>query len=223
MTSFNFQWVADNFEDTEDFTILIVGIANIAEVIDIKSLLPKSKIHAFECAKVWESINRSVTDATGKHTFLENVYYHHVAVSDHDGTITFYPSDKHMQKDWPWSGSVLPPSEYSLTEDWEWGEPYTVPCISLNSFCKTHNTKPDVIHMDVQGAEYLALHKLDINNKPKCMWLEISAFCQYETNTSYEELNNLLLSYGYRQEYKNNHDALYVLQELTVTPYEDKE
>jgi hypothetical protein len=50
MTSFNFQWVADNFEDAANFTILVVGIANIAEVIDIKSLLPKSKIHAFECA-----------------------------------------------------------------------------------------------------------------------------------------------------------------------------
>ena len=77
--------------------------------------------------------------------------------------------------------------------------------------------------MDVQGAEYKVLSNMG-RHKPWAIWAEVNEFenC-YDTNTTYAMFNKLLQDLGYTKIYSNNIDELYVLNELNVTPYQEKE
>lgn len=139
------------------------------------------------------------------------IHYYHIAMADHTNGVTFYPSIKNGNEDWPWSGSIFTPT-VNLT----FGNAYTVPSTTLTEFCKEHPA-PNFIHIDAQGAEY-AIFK-DMQIRPDVIWTEISAFHLYETNVTYKQFNEMMISRGYSQEYLSEEDALYIYNPSSFTPY----
>lgn len=212
MSNLNLEWLAKNLKP--DAVVFDIGCANMSDCVNIKRHIPNGKFYAFECAESWKEWN--IAESV-KH----NINYYHTAVSDVNGYLTFYPSAVLDGQEWPWSGSVCEPGPNLLNERWKWGEGYTVPSTTLESFCDLTKTSPDFIHIDVQGAEYKVFRNAGAV-RPKIIWAEISEFHMYKTGTTYPEFKALMESLNYTERYKDNCDALYVLNGTNVTEYEQK-
>ena len=210
MSNLNLNWIKENFQD-KNIVVFDIGCANMGDTLRMKESLPHAIFYAFECAEVWRESNSKKAPA-------HEINYFHLALSDVDGTQTFYPSNIFQGEKWPWSGSVCKPGEYLQNDTWEWGEGYTVPSTTLETFCNDHNIIPNFIHIDVQGAEYKVFSKLG-TIRPKCIWAETSEFHNYETGVDYETFHNLMVNYGYQQIYKDDWDSLYILKNLKFTDY----
>jgi FkbM family methyltransferase len=105
--------------------------------------LPGATVHAFE------------PDPRNNIPVLPNVIFNRAAVAAKTGTATFTPSAKRDAWDWTCSGSLRTPKEH--LKSWPtvtFGEPITVPTITLDDYCREHGIgEIDCIWADVQGAE----------------------------------------------------------------------
>ena len=213
MSDLNINWVLENFGDKK-MNVFDIGCAHVdGDAAMFKKLLPSATVYAFECAEVWKEHNIKAAE-------LRGINYFHMALSDKNDTITFHPSASYNGEQWPYSGSICEPKLTVLPSGtFVWGEPYIVESIKLATFCDTHNVTPDIIHIDVQGAEYKVLSNLG-NYRPWAIWAEVNEFenC-YETNITHAAFIELLNSLGYTKIYSNNVDELYVLNTLSLTPY----
>jgi FkbM family methyltransferase len=217
MSDLNLNWVLENFGD-KNMNLFDIGAATLGgDAAMFKRSLPKANIYAFECADIWKDINI-------KEAKLLEINYYHVAMSDKNEKITFYPSAMYKGEQWPYSGSVCKPKMTETShEDFVWGEPQTVESIRIDTFCDTNNITPDFIHIDVQGAEYKVLSSLG-RYRPWAIWTEVNEFenC-YETDITHAAFIQLLNNFGYTKLYSNNVDELYVLTDLSITPYYEKQ
>lgn len=211
MSDINLQWLVDNLSN-RDVTIFDIGCADVGgDAYTFKALFPNAEVYAFECGEYWRDHNTMLAEQG-------NIHYFHIAMADHTNGVTFYPSEKNNEEQsWPWSGSIYQPSDYLKSVGLLFGEGYTVPSTTLNLFCTEHNVVPTFIHIDAQGAEYSIFKDMTI--RPEIIWAEISEFHTYETGTTYDNFNNLLIDLGYDQKYMDNHDALYVRNDLKFTDY----
>jgi FkbM family methyltransferase len=209
MSNLNLTWLANNLKF--DAIIFDIGAADLNDTRRIKSKLPYSTYYAFECSNTWELHNKQIS-------IDHNINYFHIAMSDTVGTLTFYPSAILDNQEWPWSGSICEPGSNLLNERWKWGKEYTVSSTTLKSFCIEYNVIPDFIHIDVQGAEYKVFSNIG-DLRPSIIWAEISEFHMYKTGTTYKDFKNLMNSLGYQEKFKDNCDALYVLNDFDVTEY----
>ena len=148
MSDLNINWVLENFGDKK-MNVFDIGCAHVdGDAAMFKKLLPSATVYAFECAEVWKEHNIKAAE-------LRGINYFHMALSDKNDTITFHPSASYNGEQWPYSGSICEPKLTVLPSGtFVWGEPYIVESIKLATFCDTHNVTPDIIHIDVQGAEY---------------------------------------------------------------------
>ena len=212
MSYLNLEWIKENF-DKDNFVFFEVGTAYIDTSMKIRSLMPNATIYAFEAANHWhESNEKAATE--------NQIHYIKCAVSDIDGEILLHPSETQYGEPHPWSSSIfeLYRGPNCFTHGKEYGEPYAVNSIRLETFCKEHNVCPDVIQIDVEGAELKVFQNIG-EYKPKCVWAEVGAFGHYATGTSYEEFNSYMTSIGYRLVFEGSYDSLYCLTDITTTPY----
>jgi FkbM family methyltransferase len=210
MSDINLNWLTENFP--ENCVIFDIGCANLGDTVTFKTLLPNNTYYAFECSTVWKEQNLLTAERY-------NINYYHIAISDNNNGVNFYPSLKNKDEDWNWSGSMFEPKEYFKSTGLEWGKPYRVDSITLNEFCKTNNIVPDFIHVDVEGAEYSIFKDMDPSIRPKAIWAEIMCFHLFDTKTTYTTFNTMMLNQGYKQIYVDNHDALYVREDILLTEY----
>ena len=210
MSDINLQWLVDNFSNKKS-VIFDVGCADVnGDSTVFKKLIPDSEVYAFECSQTWKEHNEY-------HAKNNGIHYFHVAMSDNTDGVTFYPSDKNNEQDWPWSGSTCKPGKYLDSVGLKFAEPYTVPSVTLNQFCREHEVFPDFIHIDAQGAEYIIFK--DMTVRPLAIWAEISEFHLYDTGVTYDMFNEMMLRYGYEQKYLDSHDTLYVLDVANLSDY----
>ena len=217
MSDINLKWLTDNFGDTP-MNMFDIGCADIGgDTRSFKTALPNAAIYAFECANSWKERNSIYSKEF-------DINYFHVAMSDKNDTMTFYPSEKYNGQTWPYSGSICKPTATDMPHgSFVWGEPYTVETIRIDTFCDTHNVTPDFIHIDAQGAEYKILSNLG-KYRPWAIWAEVSEFegC-YDTNTTYSKFKQMMNDFGYIKIYGSNADELFVLSNFKVTPYIEKQ
>lgn len=209
MSDINLQWLLENFTDPVIFDI---GCADIGgDSAMFRMYFPQGKIYAFECSQYWKEHNEKLASQLG-------IKYFHLAMADHSNGVTFHPSVKnHEDTTWPWSGSIYQPGDYLDSIGLKFDEGYTVPSTTLNEFCTKYEVYPDFIHIDAQGAEYSIFKDTII--RPKAIWAEISEFHLYDTKVTYDEFNDMMLSHGYIQKYLDNHDSLYVHNDVNFTDY----
>lgn len=213
MSGINYNWLVENFPDKG--VVFDIGCADLGgDSSAFKRLLPNSQVYSFECSQYWKEHNERLAIEFG-------INYFHIAMADHSNGVSFHPSIKnHEDNVWPWSGSIYQPGEYLDSIGLKFSEAYTVPSTTLNEFCTKYDVIPDFIHIDAQGAEYSIFKDMVI--RPKAIWAEISEFHLYDTKVTYDDFNNMMLSYGYEQKYLDNHDTLYVLSNLNFTEYRAK-
>ena len=212
MSNINLKWLSENLKPNA--IIFDIGAGDLHDTCLIKAEMPSATFYAFECSKSWEESNKIVAVEYG-------INYFHIAVSDIVGTLTFYPSSTLNGQEWLWSGSICEPGIALLNKQWKWGNSYTVNSTTLNKFCSDYNVNPDFIHIDIQGAEYKAFSAIG-HYRPTIVWAEINEFDLYKTETTYDKFHTLMESLGYTERFNNNLDALYVLKNMNIEDYKQK-
>jgi FkbM family methyltransferase len=214
MSLLNINWVVDNFKNN-DFTFFEIGLADLkgCQIPKLKKLIPNGNYYAFEAAEYWHESNEQCAIDMG-------IDYHKYAVCDTDGEVLLHPSLLQKGQIHKESSSIF---ELRKSDGFDplhkiYGEPYVVKSIKLETFCKENNIKPDVIHIDVEGAELKVLKNMG-EYKPKCIWTEISGFAHYNTGITIQQFNSYLESIGYYLVCVDDADALYCLKDFKITNY----
>lgn len=210
MTAFRFEWVRDYLK--RDPKVLIdAGAYNGSDAIAFKEEWPDCRVIAFEaCPDNYAAIQQKVR------VRLAGVECHHFAVMDEDKSIAFFSNFDTLQDGYfGQSGSILVP-KLTLVAKWpsiSFKTVRVVAGIRLDTFCRMHGIDHiDVLHMDVQGAEYRALLGLG-EMRPPMIYLEIDETAEvgrYEGATPDGLLRGWFDKNGYRRAWESEHDALYV-------------
>jgi FkbM family methyltransferase len=209
MSNFNIQWLKENLQ--ANATIFYIGAAGLTETISFRQHFSDATIHAFECSTYWVE-KHPILNMAKQH----NIQYHQLAVSDVDGEVSFYQSEKNNDETWPVSSSIFEPTEN--IEFLSFSIPVTVNSTRLDTFCEKHGVHPDFIHIDAQGAEHAIFSAIG-KYKPKIIWTEISEFHNYETGVTYQNFYDLMIELGYKKLVQDGPDELYVLANYSVTEY----
>jgi FkbM family methyltransferase len=209
MSHFNRNWINEIVGQKDNLVIFDVGAYNFDDSIGFKNTFPKADVHAFEAF----DFNFKVY---GPRALQSGVKIHNVAISDKKGELTFYNSTDLNGMQWTCSGSILKPSAKEGVEIHPGlhynKEGLKVPAMRLDEFCESKGIDHiDVIHMDVQGAEYYAIQGLG-KLRPKILFCETCEFESYEGALTLEDLDNLLFSMGYEIKERLIYDTLYVLK-----------
>lgn len=206
MSYVNLDFLRDNFLG-EKIVFFDIGCCNLWDTKDFVATLPDATFYAFEPLKDYYEINLERSIEYG-------VNFFNYAISDVDGEILFYPSEKQGELEQLQSSSIFKPTKNNVVS---YGNPYMVKSTTIESFCEEHNISPDFIHIDVEGAEYNVFKKLG-KHRPKGIWVEIIGFRHYENGRSERseidqidyELDNLIKSYGYEVAFQSENDSLYL-------------
>lgn len=188
MSDFRLEWVEIYLPKRAINVIFDIGSNNGYDGLRFKVKYPKSRVISIEADYLLYNnmINNKMMNS------LEIFNY---AVCDHDGTIIFYHNNgKHRS-----SGSIHEPTEVCYKyEGMSFSNPYEIPSIRLNTLCKKQNINEiDIIHMDIQGAEYDALISLD-EIRPKMIFLEVFA-CNNKEYNGAKSTTNKLIEMGYEK------------------------
>lgn len=204
----NLDWLKNNFSN--DFVIFDIGCAGMHSEIELfRNTFSNATIYAFDCENYWLEQNLENSIKFG-------VHYFHVAMDSENSTKQFIPSISEHGKVHPYSGSFY--RDVSTSSKKIYGEPYTVPTVRLDTFCKTFKIKPDFIHIDVEGSEFNILSAMG-DVKPMAIWTEIVGFQSYDCKKSFEEFNLMMNNLGYRLVYSDSNDGLYCLKKFKHSEY----
>lgn len=208
MSSFNLNYVQHIIGKTDGLIIFDIGAHNFQDSINMKSTFPNSDVYAFEPDVL--NIKKYADNARSS-----GVKVFDFAMSDELGETTFYNSETLKGQEWTCSGSLMKPvTKGDTNEGLHEGllynlSGYNVQIKTIKEFCDSENISPDVIHMDVQGAETKVMRGIG-NYRPKIIFAETCEFHVYETHSSLEEFDSLMFSLGYKIVERLPHDTLYI-------------
>ena len=179
----------------EKFIIFDVGSRDCAQAIEFYNAYPNSKIYAFECNPNTLNIcKKNIEKYTDRITLIEG------AVIDYDGNITFYPINQEKTiTTWrdgnPGASSIFKSNGKYTVETYVQDEIITN-CHRLDTIMEKYGIpRVDIIWMDLQGAELLALKGLGKQlQNVQYIYTEITHIEMYSGQVMFNELNNFILS-----------------------------
>lgn len=196
------EWV-EQYLKTPPMVIFDVGSNRGADGIAFKRRFESAKVISIEAdPKLYKRIEDKY-----KKLRLNDIYIFNCAVCDYDGDIDFYSViNTHVG-----AGSIHKPLERLLKRyNMEFNQPIKVPCTRLDTFCsKNFVSNIDIIHMDIQSAEYRALIGLG-TLRPKMIFLEISLENKKYYENSDVSTSKKLIEMGYELKEKIAGDALWI-------------
>jgi len=218
MSSFNLNWINQFNVNKENLVIFDIGAHNFNDSINFKRNFPQSKVYAFE-ADVFNY------EKYGKNAENNGVIVVNMAVSDTDGEAMFYNSETLNGTEWTCSGSLMKPRVLEGTNE-EVNHPGLLyntegkmtKTIKFETFCNEQKIVPNVLHIDVQGAEKSVMSAIG-NYRPEIIFAETCEFDTYETNTNLQEFDELMISLGYEIKQRLLYDTLYIHKEKTYNPF----
>lgn len=186
-------------DKTQEYVIFDVGSRDCKQSIELYHLFPNAKIYAFECnPNTLEICKNNIKNYQDRITLIEG------AVCDYDGVITFYPINQEKTittwADGNPGASSLFKSNGTYRAEYYVQDEIQTKCHRLDSVMMKYNIpKVDIIWMDLQGAELLALKGLgDYINNLKYMHTEVSFREIYSGQVMYDELNNFITSKNFK-------------------------
>lgn len=181
-----------------------IGAFDGTDTLRFARALPGLRLVAFECNPGRGELTQRILAEAG-------IPCEVLAITDRDGPVTFHPNLDQAMGGVGVSGSTLPPTERLLKENphLTFTQPVTVLGQRLDSFCLRQGIVPDVLHLDVQGAEWNVLQGMGAL-RPRLIFLEIGEVTQAHYEGS-KDAQVYLADLGYRQVWTSPHDALYIL------------
>ena len=177
---------------TDYHVIYDIGSRDCMQSIEFYNSLPNAKIYAFECnPNTLDICRNNIENYKDRITLIEG------AICDYDGEITFYPINQSKTVTTWKDGNPGASSLFKATGNYP-HEKYVqdeikVKCHRLDTIIKNGIPPPDLIWMDLQGAELLALKGLGESiNTVKLIYTEVSYQEMYSGQVLYNELNRFL-------------------------------
>lgn len=184
----------------EEPVILDVGAHYGESVGYLKTLFPKASVYSFEP----DPDSFDLLSATA----IEGVSYFNIAISDADGTASFYRNKiSHTNSLFKVnlnSRDSIGIAKATAENDKQFfdgfNEEVKVDAVRLDSFTMQHSIgQIDLLKIDVQGAECRVLTGGEATlRNTKAIVLEISFYDYYEHQTAFMDVENILLPLGFR-------------------------
>lgn len=193
-----FAGIADALIGRERVRVVVeVGARDCAETLEFHRTFPSAAIYAFECNPATLPLCRRAVRG------LERVTLTECAVSERDGTVRFHPIDPARtltgQADGnPGASSLFRASGKYPQEHYVQNE-ITVETTTLERFLRERDIAAvDLLWMDIQGAELLALKGLGERLRSvRLAHLEVEFFPIYEGQPLFEEIHGFLRGHGF--------------------------
>lgn len=181
-------------DKSKNYTIFDIGSRDCKQSIEFYKTFPKAKIYAFECnPNTLDLCEKNIIPYKDRITLIKG------AVCDYDGSITFYPINQEKTKtSWddgnPGASSLFKSNGKYPHETYVQDE-ITTNCHRLDTIMNKCNIpNVDIIWMDLQGAELLALKGLgDKLSSVKYIHTEVSYREMYSGQVMYTELNDYIM------------------------------
>ena len=173
-------------------TIFDVGSRDLEESIYFAERYPNAKIYSFECNP------RTISTCIERQKKYSNIFFFSEAVNNYTGTCKFYPTDPEKtitpHPDGNQGASSLFKANGNYTLETYIQKEIVVPCTRLDDVIKKHNIdKIDILWMDLQGAELLALQSLgDYLDKISFICTEVEMNPIYENQCLFKDVDNFL-------------------------------
>lgn len=176
-----------------DPNILEIGCNDGCQTLWFLEIFENPKVYCFEPEP------RAIARFNAKVGQRSNVNLFEIALSDHNGDITFYQSGgqrdekpaKAMPQGWDLSGSIRQPKDHLTVYPWvTFDQSITVKTATLDTWCKEHGIEViDFIWMDVQGAEIDVLRGgMNTLSKTRFIYTEYSNTELYEGQYTLKQL-----------------------------------
>lgn len=184
-------------------TVYDCGSRDALDAIELKEIFNADQVHVFECnppsvEKCRENLNQKLGEVNkGRSWFLNPV-----ALGNTAGNISFYPIDTDATLTPHEDGNPGASSLFKANPDYP-NETYvqketTVSMITLKDYIESGFNYPDLLWIDVQGAEIMLLEGLDAYlNNVSIIHIEVSFRPMYLDQPLYWEIDNYLLKRGF--------------------------
>jgi FkbM family methyltransferase len=182
----------------DKYVIFDIGSRDCIQSIEFFNKFPNAKIYAFECnPNTLEICKNNIKPYSDRITLIEG------AVCDYDGNITFYPiNQKKTITTWkdgnPGASSIFKSNgKYNIETNIQ--DEIESHCHRLDTVMNKYDIQTvDILWMDLQGAELLALKGLgNYLQKVKYIHVEVSHKEMYSGQVMFNELNDYILSNGF--------------------------
>ncbi len=202
-------------------TLVELGARDCVETEAFSKHLPQAQIYAFECNAHTLPLCRERVASLSNVTLVEK------AASDCDGTVAFFPIDvERTRTTWadgnPGASSMFQASGGYPIESYVQYE-VQVPSVALSTFmASVHLATIDLLWMDIQGAELMALRGLGQDlNQVKLIHTEVEFFEIYKDAPLYGDIKRFLnqngfLLVGFTQFGAFSGDAVFVNKSVVV-------
>jgi FkbM family methyltransferase len=200
-----YTFVNQKFKNPDDVSVIFdIGSLHCLESIEFSKRFKNSSIYAFEAnPDSYEVCLQNTKD-------IENISVVNKAVNDYDGTCTFRPINPDETVTTWFDGNRGASSLFKANGSYDHIEKYVqdeieVPCVRLDSFCKENGiNRIDLIWMDLQGAELIALKSLgDLLSKVQVIHTELEVNPMYEGQCLFGDVSEYLKSMGFIRVYGN--------------------
>ena len=185
-------------DKNKEYVIFDVGSRDCQQSIEFYNTFPNAKIYAFECnPNTLKICEENIIPYQDRITLIKG------AVCNYDGNITFYPINKDKTittwKDGNPGASSLFKSNGTYNVEKYVQDEITTNCHRLDTIMEQYNIpRVDIIWMDLQGAELLALQGLgDKLSNVQYIYTEISHKPVYTGQVMFKELNDFMIENNY--------------------------
>ena len=182
----------EEFDKYQPLTILDIGSRDCEQSLEMSKVFPKARIFAFECNPQTLPICREAIKDSSAITLCP------YAVNSYDGECTFYPIDPtRTRTTWkdgnPGASSLFKANGMYPAEFYVQNE-IRVPCRRIDSVLKDHGIeRVDLISMDLQGAELIALESLgSYLESVHSIHTEVTHREMYQGQNMFPEINEYL-------------------------------
>jgi FkbM family methyltransferase len=196
--------------------VLDIGSREGEDSVKLKELFPDAKIYAFECTpfsiKRWKDyvknkdiilIEKAVCDFSGYTPFY---------VMNPDKCVTSHPNGNQGANSLYVSNPNYPLEKFGYNAEKRVQDRIIVPCVRLYDWVLQNNiNKIDVIWMDIQGAELLALKGMgyDLLSTVRAIHLEVEFYEEYIGQPLFNDVDSFLKENGFDFVSFENSSALF--------------
>lgn len=175
-------------------TIYDIGSRDALQSVELSVAFPNTSIYAFEPNP--DGLVECFKNAAGN----SQIKIIPMAVSNIDGEISFFAQDQSKSRDVNIGVSSMLKLMDQTPCGWHWVQKeIRLQSITLNTFVKRGNPPPDLIWIDVQGAELLAFQGAsEILSNVQAIFTEAGKRAYYHGHGMFNEINDYLNKFGFK-------------------------
>jgi FkbM family methyltransferase len=192
-----FDLISKHLPKHEIHIIFDVGSRDALQSVEFAKKFPEAKVYAFECNP--ETIEQCRVNSSG----YEQIVVVEKAVNEFEGSCAFFPIDTKKSVTHVSHGNPGASSLFKVTGDYPHEDlvqqEVEVECVRLDSFCSREGIPiVDLLWLDLQGAELLALKSLGVLLKDTAMiHTEVEFQPIYQNQCLFQDVDQFLTAQGF--------------------------